>query len=306
MSRVLVSGANGFIGRRALAPLARAGLEVHAVSRRPPPEDEQGDQQGASWHAADLLDDGERRSLLQRVEPSHLLHLAWHSEPGTYWVARENADWVDATQRLLDEFIEVGGQRATIAGTCAEYDWAAPQPLGEDSSLKPSSFYGVCKDAARRVAEELAARSGISLSWARLFFLYGPGEERGRLVAMAARSLLAGRRARVSDGTQVRDYMHVDDAAGALVALLVTDVTGPVNVAAGNPVAVRAILELVGAAVGRPELLDFGALPARPDDPPVISARVERLRGEVGFVPDIPLEAGIEKAVSWWRSRLAL
>ncbi len=75
--------------------------------------------------------------------------------------------------------------------------------------------------------EAAAPELAIELAWGRVFFLYGPGEAPGRLVASVARALLAGERAATGDGTQIRDFLHVDDVAGAFAALLDSDVTGP-------------------------------------------------------------------------------
>jgi len=300
--RVLVTGASGFVGRRALEPLLASGFEVHAAGRGTgAPADTPGD---VTWHRADLLDAAARRALVEGVGASHLLHLAWYAEPGLFWAARENADWVAATIGLLDEFAQSGGTRATLAGTCAEYGWSAPQPLAEDSALEPATYYGACKDATRRVCEGLAQLAGLSLAWGRIFFLYGPREDERRLVASVARALAAGERAPTSKGLQRRDFLHVDDVAGAFAAIVRSDAGGPVNVASGEAVTVRAIAELLADAAGRPDLLDVGALPDRPGDPPEIVADVARLRDEVGFTPRIGLEQGLAQTVDWWRSQL--
>jgi nucleoside-diphosphate-sugar epimerase len=297
VTRVLVTGASGFVGRRALVALRRRGLEVHAVARRPPGER----ADDVAWHTADLLDDGARRTLLEHVRATHLLHLAWYAEPGAFWAARENAPWVAASVRLVEEFADAGGERVVLAGTCAEYDWAAAQPLREDAPLRPATFYGVCKDATRRVTGGLAERLGLSLAWGRIFFLYGPEEDERRLVASVARALVAGERAAISEGSQRRDFLHVDDVAGAFAALVDGAVTGPVNVASGEGAEVRRIAELLAQAAGRPDLLDVGAVPSRPDDPPEIVGDAGRLRDDVGFIPAIDLRDGLERTVNWWR-----
>ena len=299
--RVLVTGASGFIGRRTLAPLAERGFEVHAAGRGS--KAPAGTPGAVAWHSADLLDASSRRALVESVGASDLLHLAWYAEPGAFWAAAENALWVAATVGLVDEFAAAGGTRATLAGTCAEYDWSAPQPLAENARLAPATFYGVCKDATRRVAEGLGERAGIDLAWGRIFFLYGPGEHPARLVAAVARALVAGQRAPTSAGGQRRDFLHADDVADAFVALVASDVSGAVNVASGEAVAVGAVVQAIADAAGRPDLLDIGAIARRPGDPDAIVADVRRLRDEVGWSPQIGLADGLAATVDWWRAQ---
>ena len=301
--RVLVTGASGFIGRHALEPLMRRGFEVHALTsrrspRQTPPE--------VIWHRADLLEPGVHGGLLDAVAPSHLLHLAWYAEHGRFWTSLENLRWAAATIALVQAFAEAGGRRAVLAGSCAEYRWGEAGPCIEGvTPLEPATLYGTAKNATRSLLQAAAAELGIELAWGRVFFLYGPGEAPDRLVAAVARALVAGERAATGDGTQIRDFLHVADVGGAFAALVDGRVTGAVNIGAGEGRPLRDVIEAIGAAAGRPDLLDIGALPPRPGDPAELVADVRRLRDEVGFTPAIALNDGIERTVAWWRAALA-
>ena len=117
----------------------------------------------------------------------------------------------------------------------------------------------------------------------------------------AIASLLAGKPFPTSHGHQLRDYLYVDDVAGALAALAGSEVTGPVNVASGTAVPVRSILERVGAELGQAELFRYGALPLSATEPTSLEGDNKRLTDEVGFTPVVPLEAGIRSALDWWK-----
>ena len=287
MSRVLVTGATGFVGVPLCAALRERGHEVVEVARS---------------RGVDLLELGAAERVIAEHAPTHLVHLAWYAEPGRYWTAVENLSWVEASLALLRAFAAHGGRRAVLAGTCAEYDWSYGFCSEAVSPLAPSTLYGVSKDALRRVAEAFASQAGLSLAWGRIFFLYGPREDPRRLVASVARALLAGEEAPTSEGSQVRDFLHVDDVAGAFAALLDAEaVTGAVNIGSGVPVSVRAVVEEVAAAAGRPELVRFGALAPRAGEPPLVLADARRLRDEVGWTPTLTLAEGIARTVDWWR-----
>jgi nucleoside-diphosphate-sugar epimerase len=302
VSRVLLTGATGFVGTSVLAALRDRGDDVHVVSRRPPPAS--GGEGSVTWHLADLLDPGAARQVVAEVAAERLVHLAWEVPPGRFWTGLENVAWVEASLRLLRAFDEAGGRRAVLAGTCAEYAWGGEGELDEvESPANPRTLYGTCKDAVRRVAAAYAEEAGIAVAWGRLFFLYGPREHPDRLVPSVIRALLAGERVATSAGAQVRDFMHVDDVAGALVALLGSEVTGPVNIASGVPVSVGAVLDRLGDELGVPEGIDRGARPASDSEPARIVASVERLVREVGFKPGVSLEDGLAATIAWWREQ---
>jgi nucleoside-diphosphate-sugar epimerase len=297
MTRLLITGATGFLGAPAVRA-ATAHFEVHAAARalrEPVPP-------GVRFHACDLLAPGAASHLVEAVRPTHLLHLAWVATPGTYWTSPENDRWVEASKQLLLAFARCGGLRAVVAGTCAEYDWTAAGVCREfDTPTRPHTPYGECKLQLGRWAETLGRARGVAIAWARLFFLYGPREHPARLVPSVARALLAGTPAACSSGTQERDFLHVADAADALVTLTRSELTGPVNVASGIPVAVRDVVGHIAAACGRPELVLWGARTTPAGDPPLLGADVTRLRAELGWRPKVDLAHGLRETTDWWR-----
>jgi len=321
VKRILVTGASGFVGRNTLAPLCQRGFEVHGAVA----PGETLDVLGVVEHDVDLLKPHHVRCLFNDVTPSHLLHLAWCTEHGKYWEAFENLDWVAASLTLARAFHEHGGRRMVMAGSCAEYDWSAPKvtvkgtnspaPPGEGmcetstciegvTPCNPATLYGISKHALHTLMSALNAQADISGAWARIFFLYGPSEDPRRLVASVIQSLLSGEPAECTRGEQVRDFLHVTDAGSALAALVDSDVEGPVNVASGNALPLRELINVLGEMLGRSDLIRLGAKSTPENDPPVLAADTRRLNREVGWEPSIDLETGLEATISWWRDRL--
>ncbi len=300
MTRVLVTGATGFVGRGALAPLLATGREVHAVSTRPAPSWSSGD---VTWHQADLLEPGSE-ALVSELRPTQLLHLAWDAEPGRFWTSETNLQWVEASLRLLRAFAGAGGERAVLAGTCAEYAWEDETHCVEGvTPLVPATLYGAAKHALHVLAEAHALQQGYGLAWGRIFFVFGPFEDERRLGGSVAAALAAGRPAPTSHGEQVRDFLYAPELAEAFVALLGSDVAGAVNLASGHPVAMKELICALGKASGRPELVELGARPAPSGEPRALTADVSRLRDVVGWRPTRSLAGAARDTMAWWSSR---
>ena len=106
----------------------------------------------------------------------------------------------------------------------------------------------------------------------------------------------------MDESGQVRDMVHVEDAASAIWAIARSTHIGPVNVASGVPVRVVDIAQEIASIVGRAELLQVGALPYRALEPPVLVADTTLLREAIGWSPRFDLRTGLEHTVEWWRA----
>lgn len=300
MKKVLVTGANGFIGKHALKTLVKQGFEVHAVSSEPM---NPSTADNCIFHAVNLLDFTQINGLFEAVKPAYLLHLAWDVTPGEYWNSANNFLWVQASLEMLGKFQEHGGRRVVMAGTCAEYDWRYGYCSEPVTPKVPATPYGVCKLALQTMLASYSAQTGLSSAWGRIFFLYGPYEHPARLVPSVVKSLLKGEPVPCTHGNQIRDFLYVQDVADAFVALLASDISGAVNIASGCPVAVKDVICKIAEILKRKDLIQLGSIPAA-GEPPLLVADTGRLANEVNWLPKYNLDQGLEETVNWWKSFL--
>jgi nucleoside-diphosphate-sugar epimerase len=283
MTRVFVTGGGGFLGRPTVAALGAWGCEVHVAARRAP------GRRDVTHHPIDLLD-GDLPGLLAAVQPDVLLHLAWFVEHGRFWSAPENLDWVDASLRLARAAAQAGVPRFIGVGTCAEYDWSVDpgRPRREDDPLAATQLYGEAKIATFRLLSRYFSGTETSFAWARLFHPFGPGEPQAKLVTALLRTACEGGEMEIRSGPLVRDFIAAEDAGLALAALALSDVCGPVNIASGEPVRVRELVEAIQTLPGCRGRFHFRDAPAGAE-PPSMTADLARLREEVGVPPPPPL-----------------
>lgn len=297
--RILITGASGFIGRHCLPGILRNFDSVHCVSR----SISKNDCPSALWYECDLLNPAEVKELIYHIKPTHLLHLAWTTAPGNFWHDPDNRTWLAASKELIRFFSECGGRRLVIAGTCAEYEWNESF-LMESAVPHPLSLYGECKNELRVFCENFASRKSLAMAWARMFFIFGPYENGSKLVPSTIISLLREESARTASGELRRDYLYVKDAASALTRIMLSDFDGTVNVCSGRALSIREIVSEIAQVVGRSDLLEIGALPARPGDPGIVCGSSRVLNDEIEFSPKYSFREAIAETVEWWRNNL--
>jgi dTDP-6-deoxy-L-talose 4-dehydrogenase (NAD+) len=232
----------------------------------------------------DLFAEGEAglRGMVRDVET--LVHAAWYAEAGQYQSSLKNLDCLAGTVRLAQAAARAGVRRFVGVGTCYEYDFTAlarsgAYPIEPDAPLGAETVYGAAKMAAFVALDRALAQSEMQFAWCRLFYLYGAGEDSRRLLPYVLARLRAGNTAKLSAGTQVRDFLDVAEAGRQIARVAEADGTGPINICSGRAISVRDFIlsQLPGDA--DLSLLHFGACEMRADEPEIVVGRPGGLAG---------------------------
>jgi CDP-glucose 4,6-dehydratase len=202
--------------------------------------------------------------------------------------------------------------RVVVASSDKAYGAHDELPYREDFALKPSYPYDVSKAATDMIARSYAATYGMPVAVTRLANVYGPGDVNwARLIPDSARALVRGERPVIrSDGTPERDYLYVEDAAAAYMAVA-GSLDDPANhgrawnAGSGEPVSVLDVVRRLIAISGRelePDVRGTGVPHGEIDRQYLDSTAI---REEVGWAPRWDLDSGLRVAWDWYQRTLA-
>ena len=238
--RVAVTGASGFVGRHVIASLMQRGIAPVVTLRPSAPV--------APWlNQLELV----RLDIAQPPpdaydalgRPEVLLHLAWDGLPNyrsSHHIERE----LPFHRSFLRCMVDAGLGTLLVTGTCLEYGMQSGA-LAESLQPHPENPYALAKNSLRCGLEQLSSTRPFHLTWARLFYLFGEGQNANSLLPQLIRAVAEGAsNFDMSGGEQLRDYLPVTEAAAYLVALgLAQRSHGVINVCSGQPVQVRTLVE---------------------------------------------------------------
>ena len=303
--RVLVTGATGFIGRHLVDRLITLGVRPRLLIRpaRRLPSPWRG--RVAIIECTDWSESGVFRALASETIDV-VFHLAAY---GVNPVDRDVEEMVRINAMLptiLVRLCRQRGARMVMTGTFSEYQRPPGQVrLTEQAPLENVKIYGASKAAGGLLARAMAEQCGVRLRMLRLFKAYGAGEAPHRLLPTLVSGLTAGRRVSLSAGTQVLDFVYVDDVVEACLRADadMTSSARPLsavwNVCTGVGHSVRSFASFVAQAAGADAgLLGFGDLPARPDDEPWLVGNGDLMRSEIDWHPAYDLVSGVRAAVA--------
>lgn len=300
MTRILLTGATGFLGASVLRRLVAERRDVVVMLRPPGDRRRIVDLLGKCRVLTGDLDDvaGYRRQLLE-VAPEAVLHLAWSGVKGADRNSLLQFRNVSATTNLFEAALEAGCRTFIGLGSQGEY---GPQPgrISPTAATKPTTLYGAAKLAAGLLVDRAAASTGVKAAWLRLFSAYGPDDDPSWLIPYVIRTLIERKCPRLTAGEQVWDYLHVEDAASAVVAALDAGATGFHNLGSGRCRPLRAVVEQIRDRIDPRLPLGFGEVAYRPDQVMHLEADIDSLTRATGWKPGIPSEQGIAQTVDWY------
>lgn len=289
--KVLITGANGFLGSYVLESLRRQNIETVMLGKR-----RALNSAFAHFVEVDLLATPDFKELVNTSGATHLLHLAWYAEHGKYWDSPFNLGWVHATTQLTEAFCKAGGQQVVVAGTCAEYDWSHAYCREDSTPLNPATLYGTAKDATRRLVMSVCAQHQVPCTWGRVFLPYGLGEATQRLIP-SLMEVFRGKRPAFSVNTSAyRDFLHASDVADGFIALLQSGASGVYNISSGQPVQLSHVVHQLAQLLNADTQTVLGLTLTRPNDPPLLVGENLKLKS-LGWQPKYSLMQGLELTV---------
>jgi CDP-glucose 4,6-dehydratase len=314
---VLVTGAQGFLGSWLARRLLDDGRRVIALRRDVDPLSPfhtEGVESRCTVALADLTDHAALVRVLNEYEVSEVFHVAGQTVVGT--AARSPLGTWDANVRgtytLLEACRSLGGvRRVIVASSDKAYGHHDELPYREDHALRPRYPYDVSKACADLIARSYAHTYDLPVAVTRLANIYGPGDLNwSRVVPDTARALVRGERPVIrSDGTPERDYVYVEDAVDAYLAVAASldrpELRGRAwNAGWGQPVPVIEVVRKLIAASGRsvePEVRGVGTPHGEIDSQFLDSSAI---RTELGWEPKWELERGLRATWEWYSRHL--
>ncbi len=241
MQKVLVTGATGFIGNYVIEELLRLNYEVIATSSAIQKAESMPWFAKVTYKEFNLKDLDENEDYFKFFNhPDILIHLAWEGLPN-YKSDFHITENLPRHAALLQNLIENGLSDLTVAGTCFEYGMQEGE-LSEKTQVMPANPYAIAKNELRKKLELLnGIINDFSFKWARLFYMYGSGQNANSLLSQLDKALAEGKESfNMSGGEQQRDFLPVQKIAEYIVATAMQkNITGVVNICSGKPVSVK-------------------------------------------------------------------
>lgn len=295
-----MTGASGFIGSVLTKQLLAHCVSVAVLARDENLGRRLGNVESQLTRIPyDSLDPSAFRKALGDFRPDTIFHLGWAG------VSNLDRNDVSTQVRNLDlclELIDAGAASGCLhwigAGSQAEYG-PKPEAISEEDSTHPTTLYGAAKLAAYHLSRTYCGLRNIKHSWLRVFSTYGPDDNENWMIPSLIKQLLRGDTPKLTAGEQQWDYLHVNDAAMAFIAVAKQRAGGVFNLGSGDAPSLRCTIERIRDLINPKANLGFGMVPYRSDQVMHLQADIRRLNRATGWTPEIPLAEGLRETVEW-------
>lgn len=307
---VLISGASGFIGSHLIKRLVNEGAHVSALMM---PECSPRAITTYLKHlkiiTADISDVHSLQAALALENPDIVFHLAACVDVRRDWdcVSLMIKNNLIGTANLLHVLKDRQIDLMINIGSSEEYGYASV-PQSEANRELPVSPYSFSKVAAVYLCQMAARAFNFPVVTARLFPVYGPGQDSGMFIPSAIRKLSERQEFRMSPGEQIREFNYVDDVVEALIRLSSCGdkvIGSVINIGNGIPYKIIEVINTIRALIEDNAFISVGALPYRVGEVMESYCDNSLLKNLTGWSPRFSLEKGLELTVQWYRNKLS-
>ncbi len=302
--KVFITGISGFVGAGVARYFLGHGYEVHGLVRSTAPMWRLEDiKDKITLHIGDLLNKESIQRALQTAKPDIVLHLAVY---GAY-PSQKDADLIlstslISTMHLLVVAKEVGVGVFVNTGSSSEYG-TKDHPMNEADRIDPNSYYAIGKSAQTLLCQHFARQENFSVITLRLFSVYGPYEEPGRLVPTVALHALHDREINLADPSIARDFIYINDVAEAFrLASEHPSLSGEVvNIGSGVQHTLQDLADATMAITASKSRIVVGGYEKRSFDTHTWVSDTSKASSLLGFIPRYNLVQGLTESIAWFR-----
>jgi len=248
----MVTGATGFIGRNLVKFLTDNGIKVYSLVR--------------NTHKASMLPELSESVIVNcdlnnytiniSTQETILIHCAWEDINDWYTLKHCHTHY-QTHYNFLKNFIDNGLSRIIVLGTRVEYG-KIYGPVTSQTITQPLTSYGLAKDFLHKTLRLYQSIKKYDLIWARLFYIYGDGQDETTLLGKFDKALNDGDEYfNMTYGEQLYDFMHINDAVKSIISLINKE-NGTYNICSGKPISIRRFLENRAQEKGRVIKFNYG------------------------------------------------
>lgn len=305
-TRVLITGATGFIGRHLCKALVAAGALVYALRR---PDSFSSPAEWAShlnieWIEADLCDSDRLKSVIKEAAASHIFHLAAATavDRGFETAPTMIANNLQGTINLLHALEATSYTCFIQTGSAEEYGMATA-PFRETTFPQPVSAYSASKASATMFCNMYHRTLGCPIIILRPFLVYGPGQPINKLIPQAIQAALKDQPFPMTSGLQTREFTYIDDLiSGYLKAATTPEAIGQtINLGTGKTYTILEVVEQIRQLTDSRMKLQVGALPDRVGEIMMYQCDNTKARDLLDWVPETSLTQGLRKTIDWYK-----
>lgn len=305
MKRILVTGANGFVGKYMIACLKEMNFEVVASVRTK--------SDAADELEMDLLNNENTKKIIKNIQPNFIIHLAGQSSVSLSWKEKEETinNNVLGTLHLLDAVLESKiACRILNIGSSEEYGFVYPteSPINEANLPRPMSPYGISKLTAGLLSLQYAKAYQMDIIHTRTFNHVGPGQSLGFVTQDFAKQIsdiekkLVEPIITVGNLDSIRDFTDVRDIVKAYVMLMLKGKSGEVyNICSGHGIKIRDILNQLLEMSNMEIQIKNDPNKIRPSDVPILIGNNNKLISETSWKPLISIRTSLLDILNWYR-----
>jgi nucleoside-diphosphate-sugar epimerase len=277
--RIFITGGTGFIGSHLVTKLEKTKHEIFVLRKR-------------------LGDIKKWQSEVAHFKPQVAIHLAWEGIPDFSAVMS-----IKNLQYGLDLFrmlARIGCQRIITVGSCWEYgthQWK----LNEEMAVRPFNAFTAAKNALHWLGQEIAKESKVQFIWARLFYVYGPGQKKQSLIPYIIDCAQRGIKPEIKTPKVKNDFIYIEDVIKALICLIEKNGENSIyNVGSGKATSIEKIIQIIYDKLQKKISFPKSFNQSNKGTITDFWADISRMKKDFGWAPQTQLSQGIQKTIKYY------